>query len=55
MAKVAHMGSFEEKMAVAIKETVAFGWIGSSGYLLHSQKSRWYCERYHKNCYSMVV
>ena len=38
MAKVAHMGSVEEKMTVAIKETVEFGWIGSSGCLLHSQK-----------------
>ena len=31
MAKVAHMGSVEEKMTDAIKETVDFGWIGSSG------------------------
>ena len=31
MAKVAHMGSVEEKMTDAIKETVYFGWIGSSG------------------------
>jgi hypothetical protein len=38
MAKVAHMGSVEEKMTVAIKETVDFGWIGSSGCSLHSQK-----------------
>jgi hypothetical protein len=37
MAKVAHMGSVEEKMTVAIKETVDFGWTGSSG-SLHSQK-----------------
>jgi hypothetical protein len=29
MAKVDHMGSVEEKMTVAIKETVDFGWIGS--------------------------
>jgi len=38
MAKVAHMESFEEKMTVAIKETVDFGWIGSSSCSLHSQK-----------------
>jgi len=38
MAKVAHMGSVEEKMTVAIKETVDFGWIGSSVCSLHSQK-----------------
>jgi len=38
MAKVAHMGSVEEKMTVVIKETVDFGWIGSSGCSLHSQK-----------------
>ena len=38
MAKVAHMGSVEEKMTVAIKATVDFGWIGSSGCSLHSQK-----------------
>jgi len=38
MAKVAHMGSGEEKMTVFIKETVDFGWIGSSGCSLHSQK-----------------
>ena len=56
MAKVAHMGSVEEKMTVAIKETVDFGWIGSSGCLLHRQKnSRWFCERYHMNRYSQVV
>jgi len=38
MAKVAHMGSVEEKMTVAIKETVDFGWTGSSGCSQHSQK-----------------
>jgi hypothetical protein len=38
MAKVAHMGSVEEKMRVAIKETIDFGWIGSAGCSLHSQK-----------------
>jgi len=38
MAKVAHMGSVEEKMTVAIKETVDFGWIGSSGCSQHSHK-----------------
>jgi len=38
MVKVAHMGSVEEKMTVAIKETVDFGWTGSSGCSQHSQK-----------------
>jgi hypothetical protein len=38
MAKVAHMGSVEEKMTVAIRETFNFGWTGSSGCSLHSQK-----------------
>ena len=38
IGKVAHMGSVEEKMTVAIKDTVDFGWIGSSGSLQHSQK-----------------
>jgi len=37
IAKVPHMGSVEEKMTVAIKETVDFGWIGS-GCSLQSQK-----------------
>ena len=38
MAKVAHMGSVEEKMTVASKKTFNVGWIGSSGCLLHSRK-----------------
>jgi hypothetical protein len=38
MAKVAHMGSVELKMTVAIKETVDFGLVGSSGCSPHSQK-----------------
>jgi hypothetical protein len=38
MPEVAHMGSVEEKMTVAITETVDFGWIGSSGCSLHNQK-----------------
>ena len=38
MAKLAHMVSVEEKVTVAIKETVDFGWIGSSGCSLHSQR-----------------
>ena len=54
MANVAHMGSVEE-MTVAIKETVDFGWIGSSGCSPQTENSIWYCERCHKNCYSMVV
>jgi hypothetical protein len=58
MAKVAHMGSVEEKMTVAIKETADFGWIGSSGCSLHSQEIvdgivrgvtriaiQWWCKR----------
>jgi len=32
LAKVAHMGSVKEKMTVAIKETIDFGWIRSSGW-----------------------
>jgi hypothetical protein len=56
MAKVAHMGSVEENITLAIKETIDFGCIESSGCLLHDQKSSGqYCEMYHKNCYSMVV
>ena len=38
MAQVAHMGSVEENMTVVFKETIDFGWIGSSGCLLHSQE-----------------
>ena len=38
MAKVAHIGSVEEKMRVAIKETVDFGWIGTFSCSLHSHK-----------------
>jgi hypothetical protein len=37
LAKVAHMGSGEEKMIVAIKETIHFGWVRSSGCSLHGQ------------------
>jgi hypothetical protein len=56
MSKVAHTGSVEEKMAVAVKETIDFEWIGSSGCSLHSQKNnRWFCERYYKNCFSIMV
>jgi len=56
MAKVAHMGSVEEKMTVAIKETSRF-WMDWVIWLFAAQpeNSRWYCERCHKNCYSMVV
>ena len=32
------MGSVEEKMRVAIKKTIDFGWTGSSGCSLHNQK-----------------
>jgi len=32
------MGLVEEKMKVAIKQTIDFGWIWSSGCSLHSQK-----------------
>jgi len=38
MAKVAHMGSGEERMTFIIKETVDFEWNGSPGCSLHSQK-----------------
>jgi len=38
MSKVAHVGSVEEKMTVAIKETVDYGWVGFSGCTPHSQK-----------------
>jgi hypothetical protein len=38
MAKVAHMGSVEEKMTIAMKETIDFGRIESSGCSLHCQK-----------------
>ena len=38
MEKVAHLGSVEEMMRVTSKETFNFGWIGSSGCSLHSQK-----------------
>jgi hypothetical protein len=58
MANVVHMGSVEEKMTVAIKETVDCGWVGSSGCSRHSQKivddsmrgitriaNPWWCKR----------
>jgi hypothetical protein len=38
MIMVAHTGSVEEKVIVAIKETIDFEWIGSSGCSLHSQE-----------------
>jgi hypothetical protein len=38
MAKVAHMGSDEDRMTFAIKEIVDFEWIGSSGCSVQSQK-----------------
>jgi len=38
MEKVAHLGSVEEIMRVASKETFNFGWTGSSGFSLHRQK-----------------
>jgi hypothetical protein len=38
MENCAHMGSVEEKVTVALKETIDFGWIGSSGCSLHSQE-----------------
>jgi hypothetical protein len=37
MVYVAHIGSVEEMVTVAIQETVEFGWIGCSGCLLHRQ------------------
>jgi hypothetical protein len=44
MTKVAHTGSVEEKMTVVV-------WL----FTAQPKNSRWYCERYHRNCYSMVV
>ena len=38
IAEVVNMGSVEEKKTIAIKEIINFGWTGSSGCLLHSQK-----------------
>jgi hypothetical protein len=38
MEKFAHLGSVEGMMRVASKEILNFGWIGSSGCSLHSQK-----------------
>ena len=38
MSKVAHMGSVQEKMRVAIKEGVDFKCVGFSGCSPHSQK-----------------
>jgi len=38
MAEVAHTYSVEEKITAAIKNTVDFGWIQSSGCLLHHQE-----------------
>jgi len=62
MAKVAHVGSVEEKMTVAIKETFDFGWVGFSGCSPHSQKivdgivrditriaNPWWCKRTNKS------
>jgi hypothetical protein len=37
LARFAHMGSIEEKMTVAIKETIDFGWIRSSGCSIYGQ------------------
>jgi hypothetical protein len=58
MAEVACTYSVEEKITVAIKNTVNFGWIQSSGCLLHHQKTvdaiawsvtristPWWCKR----------
>jgi hypothetical protein len=38
MAEVAHTYSVEEKITAAIKTTVVFGWIQSSGCSLHHQE-----------------
>jgi len=38
MADVAYTHSVEEKIIAAIKNTVDFGWIQSSGCLLHQQE-----------------
>jgi len=39
MAEVAHTYSVEEKISPAIKNTVDFGWIQSSGFSLHHQET----------------
>jgi hypothetical protein len=38
VAEVAHAYSVEEKVMASIKNTVHFGWIRSSGCLLHHQE-----------------
>jgi hypothetical protein len=38
MADVAHTHSVEERITAAVKNTVDFGWIQSSGCLLHHQE-----------------
>jgi hypothetical protein len=38
MAEVAHTDSVEEKITAVIKNTFHFGWIRSSGCLLHHQE-----------------
>ena len=38
MAEVAHTYSVEEEITAAIKNTIDFGWIQSSGCLLHHQE-----------------
>ena len=38
MADVVHTYSVEEKITAAIKNTIDFGWIQSSGCLLHHQE-----------------
>jgi len=38
MADVAHTHSVEEEITAAIKNTIDFGWIQSSGCLLHHQE-----------------
>jgi len=44
MAEVAHTYSVEEKITAAIKNTIDFGWIRSSGCSLHHQEVvGWYC------------
>ena len=58
MTDVAHTHLVEEKITAAIKNTIDFGWIHSSGYLLHHQETvdcnvrsvtrisiPWWCKR----------
>jgi hypothetical protein len=51
MAEVAHLNLMEQHITAAIKNSVHFELIGSTGSSLH----QWYCERCHKNLYFLMV